>query len=59
MQLSNPSDLPGFKVKHYFGHISGMIGLINVKPHDLYLGCFKVKFRNSCISGIVCLIDVK
>ena len=26
---------------------------------DLDLGCFKVKFRNSCISGIVDLIDVK
>ena len=24
-QLSNPSDLPCFKVKHYFGHISGMV----------------------------------
>ena len=27
--------------------------------HDLDLGCFKVKFWNSCISGIVGLIDVK
>ena len=27
--------------------------------HDLGLGCFKVKFRNSSISGIVGLIDVK
>ena len=27
--------------------------------HDLDLGCFKVKFRTSCISGIVGLIDVK
>ena len=27
--------------------------------YDLDLGCFKVKFRNSCISGIVGLIDVK
>ena len=27
--------------------------------HYLYLGCFKVKFRNSSISGIVGLIDVK
>ena len=27
--------------------------------HDLDLGCFKVKFRNSSISGIVDLIDVK
>ena len=26
--------------------------------HDLDLGCFKVKFRNSSISGIVGLIDV-
>ena len=30
-QLSNPSDLPCLKVKHYFGHISGMVGLIDVK----------------------------
>ena len=27
--------------------------------HDLDLGCFRVKFRNSSISGIVGLIDVK
>ena len=27
--------------------------------HDLDLGCFKVKFGNSCIYGIVGLIDVK
>ena len=27
--------------------------------HDLDYGCFKVKFRNSCISGIVGPIDVK
>ena len=27
--------------------------------HDLDLGCFKVKFRNNSISGIVGLIDVK
>ena len=27
--------------------------------HDLDLGCFKVKFRNGSISGIVGLIDVK
>ena len=26
--------------------------------HGIDLGCFKVKFRSSCISGIVCLIDV-
>ena len=30
-QQSNPSDLPCFKVKHYFGHISGMVGPIDVK----------------------------
>ena len=68
-----------FKVKHYFGHISGMVGLIDVKrkgsalvgywvqyliltldlPHDLDLGCFKVKFRNSSTCRIVGLIDVK
>ena len=27
--------------------------------HDLYFGCFNVKFRNSCVTGIVGLIDVK
>ena len=27
--------------------------------HNLDLGCFKVKFRNSCISGIAGVIDVK
>ena len=27
--------------------------------HDLDLGCFKVKFRNNCISGIVGLVDLK
>ena len=27
--------------------------------HDLDFGCFKVKFRNSSISRIVGLIDVK
>ena len=68
-----------FKVKHYFGHISGMVGPIDVKPkgsalvgywvkyvtltfdlpHDLDLGCFKVKFRNSSICRIVGLIDVE
>ena len=68
-----------FKVKHYFGHIWGMVGPIDVKrkgsasvgywvqyvtltfdlTHDLDLGCFTVKFRNSSISGIVGLIDVK
>ena len=68
-----------FKVKHCFGHISGKVGLIDVKrmgsasvgywvqyvtltfdlTHDLDLGCFKVKFRNRSISGIVGLIDVK
>ena len=66
-----------FKDKHYFGHISGMVGPIEQKgsasvgywvwyvtmtcdiTHDLDLGCFKVKFGNSCISGTVGLIDVK
>ena len=68
-----------FKAKHYFGHILGMVGPIDVKlkgnasvgywvqfvtltfdlTHDFDLGCFKVKFRNSSISGIVGLIDVK
>ena len=68
-----------FKVMHYFAHISGMVGPIDVKrkrsasvgywiwyvtltfdsTHDLDLGCFKVEFRNSCISGIVGLIDVE
>ena len=68
-----------FKVKHYFRHISGMVGPIDVKQkgsalvgywvqyviltfdlnHDLDLGCFKVKFQNSSISGIVGLIEVK
>ena len=67
-----------FKVKHYFGHILGMVGLIDVErkgsalvgywvqymtstfglTHDLDLGCFKVNFRNSSISGIVGLIDM-
>ena len=28
-------------------------------PHDLDLGCFKVKFRNSSICRLVGLIDVK
>ena len=27
--------------------------------HDLDLGCFKVKFRNSCISGVIGQIDVR
>ena len=67
------------KVKHYFGHISGMVGPIDVKQkgsasvgywaqyvtltfdltHDLDLGCFKVKFRNSFFLWIVGLINVK
>ena len=62
-----------FKVKHYFGHISGIVGPIDVKwkgsalvgywvqyatltfdlTHDLDLGCFKAKFRNRSISGII------
>ena len=68
-----------FQGQHYFGHISRMVGRIDVKRkgsalvgywvqyvtltfdliHDLDLGCFKVKFRNSSISRIVGLIDVK
>ena len=36
-------------------HVSLTFDLI----HDLDLRCFKVKFRNSFISGIVGLIDVK
>ena len=68
-----------FQGQHYFGHISEMVGRIDVKrkggalvghwvqyvtltfdlTHDLDLGCFKVKFRNSSISRIVGLIDVK
>ena len=68
-----------FQGQHYFGHISGMVGRIDVKwkgsalvgywvqyvtltfdlTHDLDLGCFKVKFRNSSISRIVGLIDFK
>ena len=67
-----------FQGQHYFGHISGMVGPIDVKrigsalvgywvqyvtltfdlTHDLDLGWFKVKFRNSSISRIVGLIDV-
>ena len=54
-----------FKVKHCNGHISGMVGPVHYVTltcdltHDLDLGYLKVKFRNSCISGIVGLIDVK
>ena len=68
-----------FSRSNYFGHISGMVGPIDVKQkgsasvgywaqyvtlafdltHDLDLGCFKVKFRNSSFSGIVGLINVK
>ena len=66
------------KVKHSFGHSSGMVGLMNMKRKvhqlgtgymmwswpltslmTLTLGFFKVKFRNSSISGIVDLSDVK
>ena len=61
-----------FNVKHCFGHISGMVGPIDMKwkgsaldgywvqyetstfdlTHDFEPGCFKVKCRNSSISGI-------
>ena len=62
-----------FKVKHFFRHISGMVGKGSASvgywvqyltltfdlTHDLDLGCFKVKFQNSSFSGIVGLVDVK
>ena len=38
-------------------HFSGIF--VGTLTHDLDLGCFKVKFRNSSFSGIVGLIDVK
>ena len=42
------------------GSILGMIYYLTFDlTHDLDLGCLKVKFRNSSISGIVGLIDVK
>ena len=65
-----------FQGQHYFGHISGMVGRIDVKRkgsalvgywvqyvtltfdliHDLDLGCFKVKFRNSSPELLVWLM---
>ena len=62
-----------FKLKHAFGHISGMVGPIDMKwkgstsvGYWVYymtlivdIGCLKVKFLNNCISGIVGLIDLK
>ena len=42
-------------VGHWVQYVTLAFDLI----HDLDLGCFKVKFRNSSISGIVGLIDVK
>ena len=52
-----------FKVKHYFGHISGMVGPIDVKRKGSALVGYwihvKVKFQNSSICRIVGLIDVK
>ena len=59
-------------MKHYFGHIRNgqsdwcetkrkcigwILGIICDLDFDP--GCFKVKFQNSCISGIVGVIDVK
>ena len=41
------------------GWILGTICDLDLWPHDLDLVCVKVKFRNSYISGIVGLIDVK
>ena len=41
------------------GWILGIIYDLDLWPHDLDLGCFKVKFWNSCISGIVGLVNVK
>ena len=41
------------------GWILGMICDLDHWPaHDLDIGCFNIKFRNNCISGIVGLIDV-
>ena len=62
-----------FKVKHYFAHILGMVGPIDVKQKrkcsgwtlglicdlDLWPHSWPWPFLNSCISGIVGLIDVK
>ena len=42
-------------VGHWVQYVTLTIDL----THDLDLVCFKVKFRNSSISGIVGLIDVK
>ena len=61
-----------FKVKHYFGHISGMVGPIDVKRKGSALVCYWVQYVTltfdlthdldlGCfkVSGIVGLIDVK
>ena len=40
-------------------HQDPLLVLISDLTRDLDFGCFKVKFRNSCIFGIVGLIDVK
>ena len=42
-----------------FGYWIWYVTLASDITHDLDLGCFKVKFRNSCISRIFGLIDVK
>ena len=41
------------------GYLVWYVTLIFDFTHDLDLGCFKVKFWNSCISGIVGLNNVK
>ena len=41
------------------GYWAQYVNLTFDLTHDLDLGCFKVKFRNSSFSGIVGLIDVK
>ena len=47
------------KEAHRFGHWVNYVTLTFDITRDIILRFFKVKFRNSCISGIVSLIDVK
>ena len=47
------------KVSALVGYWVQCVTLTFDLTHDLDLGCFKVKFRNSSISGIVAWIDVK
>ena len=42
-------------VGYWVSYVTLAFGL----THDLVFGFFKIKFRNSCISGIIGLIDVK